>query len=177
MLRRRGVQATQVSHVVREAGVSRGTFYKHFDSKRHALGVAARELLDRMLPSFPKPPPLASRAELEAALRALHAHVLGAAFAERETSRLVLVDGAGAEPEAARWITTHEEAWRRLVAKMLGRARAAKLLRDAVDIGLASAMVVGSVQHVLREAVRTRQGDAASLAAGLAQLHVDAVAL
>lgn len=175
VLLRRGVAATQVSDIVREAGVSRGTFYKQFDSKRHALGVAARELLDRMLPTMPRAEAPTTRAELEAALRALHAHVLRAALADRELARLVLVGGAGAEPEAARWIAAHEEAWRRLVGKLLSRARSAKVLRDGVDLGLAETLVIGSVQHALRTAVRDRTGDADELAAGLARLHTDAV--
>ena len=51
-----------------------------------------------------------------------------------------------AEPEAARFIAAHEEAWRRLVGKLLSRARTAKLLRDGVDATLATSMIVGGVQ-------------------------------
>jgi AcrR family transcriptional regulator len=178
VLLRRGVQGTQVSHVVREAGVSRGTFYKHFDSKRHLVGAAARELLDRMLPRFPRPPALSTRADFEAALTALHRHVLSAAAKERATARLILVGGGGAEPTAARWIATHEESWRRLVATIVARARAARLVRDGIDPSLAIAMIVGSVQHVLRTSVLRRAGDpdCDALALGLARLHANALA-
>lgn len=176
VLVRRGVARTQVSDIVREAGVSRGTFYKQFDSKRHALGVAARELLDRMLPALPRLAAVTTRDELEAALSTLHAHVLSAALADRDVARLVLVGGAGNEPEAARFIAAHEEAWRRLVGKLLSRARTAKLLRDGVDATLATSMIVGGVQHVLRATARAGSGDAATLAAALARLHVNAIA-
>jgi AcrR family transcriptional regulator len=176
VLLRRGVQRTQVSHVVREARVSRGTFYRHFDSKRHMLGSAARELLDRMLPQVTAPGAVATRQELEAALRAMHDHVLSAALRERETARLVLIGGAASEPEAARWIAAHEDAWRRIVEKLLLRARGAKLLRDGVDVPLATSMILGSVQNVLRAAVRNGKADAGALAASLARLHADALA-
>jgi AcrR family transcriptional regulator len=175
VLLRRGVQGTQVSNIVREAGVSRGTFYRHFDSKRHLLGAAARELLDRILPRFPKPPPLSTRRDLESALSTMHRQALSAALAERDSARLILSGGAAAEPAAARWMASHEESWRRLVSTLLARARTARLLRDDVDPALATSVVVGGVQHVLRSAVLGRGGDrdGATLAADLARLQVD----
>lgn len=175
VLVRRGVARTQITHIVREARVSRGTFYKHFDSKRHALGIAAREFLDRMLPALPRLPTVASRADLEGALRALHAHVLGAALSDRAVAQLVLFGGAAHEPEALRFLAAHEAAWRRLVGQLLSRARAARLLREGVDLPLATSMVVGSVQHVLREEARARRGDPVEVAAALARLHADAL--
>ena len=177
VLLRRGVHATHVGHVVREAGVSRGTFYKHFDSKRQLVGVAAREVLDRVLPRVPEPPALERRADLEAALAAMHTHVLRAVAAEPAAARLVFLGGAAAEPAAARWIASHEQAWRHLVATLLRRARAAGFLREGVEPSLAAAVVVGSVLHVLRtELLRRPDADPDALAAALARLHADAVA-
>jgi hypothetical protein len=62
------------------------------------------------------------------------------------------------------------------VGKLLSRARTAKLLRDGVDPTLATSMIVGGVQHVLRATARAGSGDAATLASALARLHVDAIA-
>jgi AcrR family transcriptional regulator len=182
VLLRRGVQATQVSQIVREAGVSRGTFYKHFDSKRQLVAAAARELLDRMLPRLPRAPALGTRADLEAALAAVHRHVLSAAAKERATARLLLVGGAASEPAAARILAAHEESWRRLVTTLLVRARAARLLRDGTDLALSASVVVGSVQHVLRTRILRAGGeldaepDCEALATGLARLHTCALA-
>ena len=177
MLLRRGVHATHVAHVVREAGVSRGTFYKHFDSKRQLVGAAARELLDRVLPRVPEPAAMEGRTDLEATLAAMHAHVFRGVAAEPAAARLVFLGGASAEPAAARWIASHEQAWRNLVATFLRRARTAGLLREGVDPVLAATLVVGSVLHVLRtELLRRPDADPATLAAALARLHTDAVA-
>jgi AcrR family transcriptional regulator len=177
VIQRRGLQATQVGDVVREAGVSRGTFYLHFESKRHLIGAVTRELLDRMLPRFAAPAALHSWADLLSALRSLSLQALEAADRERAVARLVLVGGAGSDPAAARWLAAHEESWRRVVARVLGRARAARLLREAVDVAFVSECIVGSVQRILRAMVLRRgEVDCAALADALARFHTDAVA-
>ncbi len=45
-----------------------------------------------------------------------------------------------------------------------------------MDPTLATSMIVGGVQHVLRATARAGSGDAATLASALARLHVDAIA-
>ena len=42
---RRGYHATQVSHIVRRAGIARGTFYYHYTGKRQVFG----DVLERIL--------------------------------------------------------------------------------------------------------------------------------
>jgi AcrR family transcriptional regulator len=166
-----------VGDVVREAGVSRGTFYLHFESKRHLLGAVARELLDRMLPRFANPPAPRTRADLEAALAAVSLQALEAASRERAVVRLVLSGGAGNDPTVARWIAAHEESWRRVVARVLSKARAAKVLREGLDVAFASECIVGSVQRVLRASVlRRSEADCSALAHALARFQTDAVA-
>ena len=177
VIQRDGLQATQVGDVVREAGVSRGTFYLHFESKRQLVAAVVRELLDRMLPRFSAPTTFASRAELEAVLADLHLQALATADRERGPAKLVLLGGGGAEPSAARWLAAHEEAWKRLLEKVLARARAARLLREGLDLGFAADCIVGSVQRVMRvQVLRRRDADVPALAQALAKFHVDAVA-
>jgi len=177
VIQRRGLPSAQVGEVVREAGVSRGTFYLHFESKRHLLGAVARELLDRMLPRFAVVPALRTRADLEAALAALSLQALEAANREKAVVRLVLSGGAGSDPAVARSLAAHEESWRSVVARVLLKARAAKLLREGLDVPFASECVVGSVQRVLRASVlRRAEADCPALAAALARFQTDAVA-
>ena len=174
---RKGLQATQVGDVVREAGVSRGTFYLHFESKGQLVAAAVRELLDRMLPRFPTPLALASRGDLEAALGELHRQTLAAADRERASARLVLLGGGGSEPAAARWLATHEESWKRVIERLLVRARTARLIREGVDVGFAADCIVGSVQRVMRAHVLLkREADVAALAHALARFHAEAIA-
>lgn len=170
---RRGYAATQVADVVREAGVARATFYLHFESKRHLLTAVAREIVDRLPARAGPPAPPRTRAELAAALEALHRSVLEGLAASRDAARLLFADGVDAEPSVARALAAHDQAWRRLVAGVLGKARDAGCLRDGIDVGLATEAVLGSVQRVVRaRLLRDRKCDPAGLAAGLARLHV-----
>jgi len=188
---RRGYAATQVSHVVREAGVSRGTFYRHFESKRQLLAALARDLLDRILPGFDRPPDVGSREALTSALESIARRAFETVARDRPVARLVLVGGAASEPAAIRLLAAHDASWRTLVERLLSRARAARVLDDGVDIGLAADLIVGATQRVLRSSVlritvlgksgssaasRTGPTDVAALAAALARLQVAAVA-
>jgi len=174
---RRGYAATQVSHVVREAGVSRGTFYRHFESKRQLLAALARDLLDRILPGFDRPPDVSSRDALAAALQSIARRAFETVARDRPIARLVLVGGAASEPAAIRLLAAHDASWRTLVERLLARARAARVLEDGLDVGLAADLIVGGTQRVLRTTVlRAGPLNVEALASALAGLQVAAVA-
>ena len=174
---RRGYAATQVSHVVREAGVSRGTFYRHFESKRQLLAALARDLLDRILPGFDRPPDVSSRDALAAALQSIARRAFETVARDRPIARLVLVGGAASEPAAIRLLAAHDASWRTLVERLLARARAARVLEDGLDVGLAADLIVGGTQRVLRTTVlRVGPLNVEALASALAGLQVAAVA-
>lgn len=48
LVARKGYHATSVADVIREAGVSRGTFYNYFDSKRALFGEVLELLFDQV---------------------------------------------------------------------------------------------------------------------------------
>ena len=62
--------------------VSRGTFYRHFHSKRGLLGVLARDLVDRLRPAFAVPAAVRTKEEFSAAVEALHLDVAYIAVAK-----------------------------------------------------------------------------------------------
>lgn len=178
VFRRRGYAAATVTHVVKEAKVSRGTFYAHFDSKRRLLAALAGDLLDRILPRFPSTPVLGTRDDLLAALCASARIALEGVAREPVIARLVLGGGIGSEPAALRLLAAHDASWKRLVLALLQRARAAKLLRDGVDLDAAAELIVGSSERAVR-ALAMRAAPPASvepIAARLADLQAAAVA-
>ncbi|WP_343995098.1 TetR/AcrR family transcriptional regulator [Nocardioides dubius] len=63
---RKGFLDTRVSDIVREAGVSQGTFYTYFDTKEAIFTEAARATIDAMLVSMIRPLP---SADLESRVR------------------------------------------------------------------------------------------------------------
>ena len=150
VFRRRGYAAATVTHVVKEAKVSRGTFYANFDSKKRLLAALAGDLLDRILPRFPAPPTLSSRDDLVAALVQSNRLALDGVAREPIIARLVLGGGIGSEPTALRLLAAHDAEWKRLVLSLLQRARAAKLLREGVDLDAAAELILGSSQRAVR---------------------------
>ena len=174
---RRGYQPARVSDVVKEARVARGTFYRHFESKRELLTAVAGELLDRLPSRLSVPPAANTRAGLEAALAALHLAAFRAFHASRETAQLIFGEEAATEPSVARALAAHDKASRRLVLGLLTRARDTGLLREGVAIGLAADAVLGGVQRIVRvEVLKADRPDLEGLAAGLARLEVAALA-
>lgn len=173
---RRGYPAARVADLARDARVTRGTFYAHFESKRMLLAAVARDLADR-LPSGASPAaPPKTRDDLETSLTALHRTALEGFAASRGAARLLYGEGAASEPAVVRALAAHDRGWKRAVSVSLTAARDAGLLRAGVPLSLAVDFVLGSVQRVVRSTVLPdERADVASLARSLARLHVAAL--
>lgn len=177
VLLRRGAGGTRISDVVREARVSRGTFYRHFHSKRGLLGVLARDLVDRLRPAFAPPAAVRTREEFLAAVEALHRATLEAFLAERAAARLLFAAGTAFDPGVLLAIATWEDGWRRLASAVVARAREASLVRTDGDLALATDCWLGALLRVAKARVlRAREPAGASrLASALARLAVASV--
>jgi hypothetical protein len=102
----------------------------------------------------------------------MHRSALEGLSGARDAARLVFSDGVASEPSVARAIAAHDQAWRRLLAGLLARAREAGCLRDGVDASLASEAILGSLHRVVRQRLLREGGaDAEALATSLARLH------
>lgn len=168
---RRGYAATRVQDVVREARVSRGTFYRHFESKRSLLGALARELVDRLRPAWEPPVEVRTGADLERALETLHLATLRGFHGERATARLLFGDGTPSDSGVARAIASWEDAWRRQATALFARARDGGGLREGVDPVVAAECALGAVLRLVRSRVlRDRAPDVEGLAVALARL-------
>jgi AcrR family transcriptional regulator len=100
LLQSRDASRVTVAVIAQSAGISSGTFYRHFGDRRHAIGAAIASLCDRIvrdLPTLAEPPGSrhVERERLCAWFSALHRAVLdGRAFrwiltaADRETYRI-----------------------------------------------------------------------------------------
>jgi AcrR family transcriptional regulator len=174
---RRGTATTRVRDVVREARVSRGTFYRHFESKRSLLGVLARELVDRLRPSWEPPAAVRTPADLGRALSALHGATLKAFHRERATARLLFGDGAVSDPGVARAIASWEDGWRREAAALWTLARAGGCLPAGLDPAVAAECALGAVLRIVRARVlREADPDLDALATALARFSGSASA-
>jgi AcrR family transcriptional regulator len=156
---RKGYRAVSVADVIAAAGVSRTTFYKHFDDKRGCFLAAYDLALDRVL------------ATAESACEADHSWP-----AQARAGLRALVELFAADPELARTVVVEAAAggadtrWRQMQA--IGRL--ARNLEEGRDIGRSKlpantgSMAVSAVNGLLFEQIQ--RGRAGELPARLPEL-------
>jgi AcrR family transcriptional regulator len=147
-----GYHGTHVEHVIRAAGVARGTFYLHFDSK-HAVFSA---LVDRMLEVFLSvtpplaEPPVRTVADAEAILRASYRVVLETFREHRVLSRLLFEEAVGLDKGFASRLSRHFDAWRARVRATLALFVEKGVARKDLDVDVTSDLVLGMVERATR---------------------------
>ncbi len=94
----RGLAAATVTRVVARSGVSRRTFYEHFEDREACFLAAFEDSVERLaaatLPAYAAPGPWAER------VRAALAALLEALTRERAAARVAVVEALGAGPRA-----------------------------------------------------------------------------
>lgn len=85
-----------VAHVLKEAGVSRGTFYEHFQNKRECLLVAHEEAFDRLAGTLFRA--CAGESEWPDKVAAALTAAIDLAVERPEEAQLLIVDAVAADP-------------------------------------------------------------------------------
>jgi len=172
---RGGYHGTHVSQIVAEAGIARGTFYLHFESK-HAV---FETLVDRMLAIFLATGPIQPRGAVtnaesaRAILLASFLTVLTTLRRHWRLCRLLLVEAAGIDKGFQDRLDAHYVAWHELVAATLYEFEAKGLTRTGLDIDLTAEMVVGTVDRITRRYVlRPEEPDIVRLARELTEFEL-----
>jgi AcrR family transcriptional regulator len=172
---RGGYHGTHVSQIVAEAGVARGTFYLHFESK-HAVFAA---LVDRMLAIFLEtgpPEPRISVTDADTAHALLYSSFLTVLTTLRQhwrLCRLLLVEAAGIDKGFQDQLDEHYAAWHELIAAALRVFEAKGLTRPGLDVELTAEMVVGMVDRITRKHVlRPEEPDLVRLARELTEFEL-----
>lgn len=149
---RGGYHGTHVEHIVKEAGVARGTFYLHFKSKHEVFEA----LVDRVLAVFldvrpeDEPEVLTSVGEAEEVLRQSYRVVLGAFYRHRKLVRLLFDEAIGLEKGFRDKLEVHYAEWHRRVQVTLEEFRDAGFARGDLDTEVTAWMVLGMVERVAR---------------------------
>jgi len=149
---RGGYHGTQVSDVIREAGVARGTFYLYFPSK-HAVFAA---LVERMLALFLEvrpaepDPDVTSAADVETVLRRSYRTVFETFRGHRRLCRLLFEEAAGVDKGFTDAIARHFRAWHDRVARTLQLFVARGVARGDLDVALTGDLVLGMVERIAR---------------------------
>lgn len=149
---RGGYHSTHVDDVIREAGIARGTFYLHFESK-HAVFAA---LVERMFsiflevrPASPEPEVTGTKAA-EAILRASYRTVFETLREHRRLARLLFEEAVGLDKGFSDALAIHYRAWHGRVRATLEKFRDAGAVRKDLDAEVTAEMVLGIVERLSR---------------------------
>lgn len=146
-----GYHGTHVSRIVEEAGVARGTFYLHFQSKHEVFAALVARMLGLFLSLPEEDPaglttPAGARAALERSYRALFTLLHG----QRRLCRLLLEEAVGLDKGFREALEAHYAAWHQRLRGTLAHLVEQGVARADLDLDLAAEMVIGMVERLLR---------------------------
>jgi AcrR family transcriptional regulator len=147
-----GYHSTHVDHVIREAGVARGTFYLHFKSKHDVFAA----LVDRMLgifltvrPSEPEPD-VKGASDAEAVLRLSYRSLFETFRRHRRLCRLLFDEAVGLDKGFAGLLERHFRAWHERVRGTLRYFVQRGAARRDLDLDITADLVLGMVERLTR---------------------------
>jgi AcrR family transcriptional regulator len=149
---RGGYHGTHVDDVIRAAGVARGTFYLHFDSKHDVFAA----LVDRMLAVFLEVRPAAPEpdvhgpADAEKILRASYRTVFETFRRHRHLCRLLFDEAVGLDKGFGARLAKHFRVWHERVRTTLAWFVERGAARKDLDLDVTADLVLGMVERVTR---------------------------
>jgi AcrR family transcriptional regulator len=149
---RGGYHGTHVDDVIEEAGVARGTFYLHFESKHEVFAA----LVERMLGFFLAARPPVENTDLRSARDAKEMlmesgrAVLSTFQAHRRLGRLLFEEAVGIDKGFQERLEAHMDAWRRRLRETGDLFRRRGLARKDLDTELAAEAILGMYERVTR---------------------------
>jgi len=148
----RGYHAAHVDHVIREAGVARGTFYLYFKSKHHVFEALVQRMLDLFLRARPAAPDIEVRtaADVEAELRLSYTSLFEVFRDNRHLCRLLLEEAVGQDKGFEEALAKHHRAWHARIAARLRHFVACGAARRDLDIDVTATAIIGMVEGLSR---------------------------
>jgi AcrR family transcriptional regulator len=147
----RGYHGAQIEDVIQAAGVARGTFYLHFESKHAVFAALVDRVLGLALAAQPVPPKsFSTRDDYRAHIASTYRAFLTTVRANRPLFRLLLEEAAAADKSFADRIDAFATAWRRRISARLGRLAASGLARPDLDVDLTVELLIGMTERVGR---------------------------
>jgi AcrR family transcriptional regulator len=152
---RQGYHGTHVQDVVEAAGVARGTFYLHFESKHAVFATLVDRMTTVFLEARPEEPDpsLHTRDDVATMLRRRYRAVLSTFRRHRRLCRLWLEEAVGVDKGFAARLEAFAQGWRNRIGERLDLMAEAGFLRDDLDRDLVTEMVIGMVERVVRRHV------------------------
>jgi len=145
----KGYHAASISHIIKKAGVARGTFYLYFESKRSVF----EELLDEMLAALetrvkridPSRGATGVLAQMEANVDGVIAYLLS----NRPMLRLLLAEAVGLDAGFDQKLTEFYDHLLNMIQQALENGKQMKLVGRAIQTKVAALCILGSIKEVL----------------------------
>ena len=149
---RGGYHGTHVDDVIRAAGVARGTFYLHFDSKHEVFAALVDRMMGIFLDARPEVPEPAVRrlADAEAILRRSYRLLFETVHRHRALCRLLFDEAVGIDKGFADRLASHFGVWHERVAFTLRLFVTKGVARRGLDVDLTADLVLGMVERLAR---------------------------
>jgi AcrR family transcriptional regulator len=160
----RGFHAANVSHICEAAGIGRGTLYQYFANKRSVLEAILRETLGRVKAlmerqsarnvAYPPPEKITRTAAMEFEAAALK-ELLQVVFEDEDTLRILLREAVGLDVDVEKILGEIDAALVAIVERDIVAAQKAGFLREPMDARAAAIMVVGGIEKLALDALRS----------------------
>ena len=146
-----GYHGTHVAAVVERAGVARGTFYLHFQSKHDVFEA----LVDRMLGVFLELPRedwgrSATLEEAREVLENAYRRTFATFRENRHLCRLLFEEAVGIDKGFRERLEGHYAAWSARIQEMLVELQASEVARADLDREVTAELVIGMVERITR---------------------------
>jgi len=176
---RTGYHGTHVADVIAAAGIARGTFYLHFESKHDVFAALVDRTLAILLEVRPEgeEPPVEGRADAEAILRASYTTVLETIHCHRHLMRLLFDEALGIEQGFRKQLEKHFAVWHERIADTIRYFAERGVARKDVDAEVTGQLVLGMVERLARHYLfKARTPDIARLVDALVALEMGGIA-
>ncbi len=149
---RTGYHGTHVADVIAEAGVARGTFYLHFQSKHDVFAALVDRTLEILLSVRPEAeePVVRRRADAEQILRDSYTTVLGTIHKHRQLMRLLFDEALGIDKGFRKQLEQHFTVWHQRITATIAFFQERGVAREDLDVEVTGQLALGMVERLAR---------------------------
>jgi AcrR family transcriptional regulator len=154
---KRGYHAAKIEHIVRAAGVARGTFYLYFEDKRAVFAELVDRFIARLHIAIMRIDPGDPSRTVGAQIRENTFRVLSIFLTDRAMTKILLTDAPGLDVEFDRKLQAVYEGVHNLLAESLAEGQALGIVAPG-DTRVFAYLTVGALKELLYQSV-TRDFD------------------
>jgi AcrR family transcriptional regulator len=149
---KRGYHAAKIEHIVRAAGVARGTFYLYFEDKRAVFAELVDRFIARLHIAIMRIDPDDPSRSVGAQIRENTFRVLSIFLTDRAMTKILLTDAPGLDVEFDRKLQAVYEGVHTLLSESLAEGQALGIVAPG-DTRVFAYLTVGALKELLTQSV------------------------